>query len=538
MRFNSMEGIMFRPFAYRAVLVALLAASGSPQAQDAKPPAEQLGSVSFPSSCQADVQPALERGVALLHSFWFREGERAFRDVLARDPDCAIAGWGIATTIIGNTFATGPNPARAQQAKEAIERSRATARKTKRERYFIEAIAQYYDAFATRTHAQRIKSLSEAFEAVAQRFPQDDEAQIFSAIYLTATQPLTDLSYAAALKAAAILEAQFRKHPHHPGVAHYLIHSYDFPALAEKGIDAAKRYAQIAPSAPHALHMPSHIFTRVGAWQESAATNARSAASAKAQKEPNDQLHAMDYMVYAYLQLGQDAPALQVLEEARAVTDFSRSVRGGPYALAAMPARIALERGAWGEAAKLEPQESSFPFTRAQTYFARAIGAARSAELAAAEAAVGELARIAEGLKGKDAYWAKETEVQRLAGAAWVQFARGERDKGMALMRSAADLEDTSEKAAVTPARMLPARELLGDMLLAAGRPAEALAEYEKSQLREPNRYRGLYGAGQAAAQAGNREKAGYYFSKLARMAGDGVRSSDVQAVRQYIARN
>jgi tetratricopeptide (TPR) repeat protein len=246
----------------------------------------------------------------------------------------------------------------------------------------------------------------------------------------------------------------------------------------------------------------------------------------------------MDYMVYAYLQLGQDADARRVLQEAGAVTDYAKSLRTGPYALAAMPARIALECGAWEEAAKLVPQESNFPFTRSQTYFARTIGAARSADVAAAEAAVDELARIADSLKGKDAYWTTEVEVQRMAGAAWVAFAKGDRDKGLALMRSAADLEDTSEKAAVTPARMLPARELLGDMLLAADRPAEALVEYEKSQLREPNRYRGLYGAGQAAAQADNREKARYYFSRLIQMAGDGVRSTDMQAVRQYIARN
>jgi tetratricopeptide (TPR) repeat protein len=530
---------MLRPYAFRAVLLAFLVAFSAPSgAHDANSPPEQLGRVWFASSCLPEVQASLDRGVALLHSFWFREGERAFRDVLARDPECAIAEWGIATALMGNPFGSGANPSGVQRAKEAIERGRAGGRKTERERYFIEAVAEYFDQFSARTHMQRLKPLSAAFEVLATRFPEDDEAQIFSAVYLTATQSLTDQSYAAALKAASILEVQFRKHPLHPGVAHYLIHSYDFPAIAEKGIDAAKRYAEIAPSAPHALHMPSHIFTRVGAWKESAATNTRSASSAKAQKEPNDQLHAMDYMVYAYLQLGQDAEARRVLEDANAVTDFTKSIRSGPYALAAMPARIALERGAWDEAAKLEPQESNFPFTRAQTYFARAIGAARSADPAAAEAAVGELARIVEGLKGKDAYWTAEVEVQRLAGAAWLEFARGNRDKGMALMRSAADLEDTSEKAAVTPARMLPARELLGDMLLAAGRPADALAEYEKSQLREPNRYRGLYGAGQAAAQAGNREKARHYFSQLVRMAGDGVRSTDSQAVRQYIARN
>src|SRR3954470_6728196 len=462
----------------RAIALAVLLSVGL--ASWAHDGPEQLGKVSFANSCQPAVQPALERGVALLHSFWFRESDAAFRDVLARDPDCAIAGWGIASALIGNTFAAGPSPAQAQQAKEAIERARASGRATDREKNFIEAVGQYYDAYPAQPHPQRMKALSDAFELVAKRFPQDDEAQIFSAVYLTATQSLSDQTYTAALKAAAILEVQFRKHPDHPGVAHYLIHSYDFPSIAEKGMDAATRYSQIAPSAPHALHMPSHIFTRVGAWKESAQINERSAAAARETQEPNDSLHAMDYSAYAYLQLGQDAQARRVMQEAFEVKNVIPTVRSGPYALAAIPARIALERGAWQEAAKLEPQESQFPYTKSQTHYARALGAARAGNPAAAEADVNELASIVEGLKGKDAYWATEVEVQRLTGLAWVEFANGNRDKGLALMRSAADSEDANEKSSLTPARMLPARELLGDMLLAAGKPADALGEYEK----------------------------------------------------------
>jgi tetratricopeptide (TPR) repeat protein len=530
---------MRRPTVRRAVwFAALLPLSAASWAHITGKAPEQLGKVSFANSCLPAAQATLERGVALLHSFWFRESERAFREAIVRDPDCAIAGWGIASAFIGNTFATGPNPAQAQQAKEAIERSRATGRKTERERNFIEAIAQYYDQYPSRPHGQRMKTLSDAFELVAKRFPEDDEAQIFSAVYLTATQPLSDQTYAAALKAATILEVQFKKHPDHPGVAHYLIHSYDFPSIADKGMNAARRYSEIAPSAPHALHMPSHIFTRVGAWKDSAAINERSAAAAKETNEPNDGLHAMDYSVYAYLQLGQDADARRVLKEAREIKNFIPSVRSAPYALAAMPARIALERGAWDEAAKLEVEESLFPYTKSQTHYARAVGAARGGNPAAADAEVKALAGIVESLKGKDPYWATEVEVQRLTGAAWVEFANGNRDKGIALMRSAADMEDANEKSSLTPARMLPARELLGDMLLAAGKPVDALAEYEKSQIREPNRYRSLYGAGQAAAQANDRAKARHYFAKLLEMAGAGVRSSDIQAVRQHIARN
>ncbi len=503
----------------------------------AKPP-EQLGKVSFANSCAPATQASFERAVALLHSFWWREGERAFREVLERDPNCAIATWGIATILIGNTFAAGPTPAQAQQAMEAIERGRTIGAKTERERLFIEAVAQYYERFAERAHGARMKSLSDAFENVARRFPEDDEAQIFSAIYLTATQNPTEQKFASALKAAAILEVQFKKHPDHPGVAHYLIHSYDYPPIAEKGLTAAKRYSEIAPSAPHALHMPSHIFTRVGAWQDSARMNERSAAVAKAGKEFNDQLHAMDYLAYAYLQLGRDTDAQRVVQEAPGVRG-SEQVRGTPYALAAIPARYAVERGAWKEAAQLQPQATRFQFTLALTHFARALGAARSGDAAAAEGDVQELARIVDALKSaKDAYWTTEVEVQRLGAAAWVAHAKGDRDEALKLMRASAELEAKSEKSAVSPGRLVPAHELLGDMLLESGKPAEALAAYEQSQVRDPNRFRSLYGAGQAAAQSGNRDKARYYFSRLFDIAGSGNLRPETEKARQCLASN
>jgi tetratricopeptide (TPR) repeat protein len=516
-----------------------LATASAAWAQTTRKPPEQLGKVSFANSCQPGVQAGFERAVALLHSFWWQEGEKAFREVLERDPNCAIVAWGIATILIGNTFATGPTPTEAQRANEAIERGRAIGAKTERERLFIEAVAAYYDRFAERPHGARIKSLSDAFEGVAKRFPEDDEAQIFSAIYLTATQSPTDKTYSSALRAASILEAQFKKHPDHPGVAHYLIHAYDYPPLAAKGLTAAKRYAEIAPSAPHALHMPSHIFTRVGAWQESADTNERSAAVAKAEKEPNDQLHAMDYMAYAYLQLARDGDARRVVEEAPRVAGFNPMVRGGPYALAAIPARYSMERNAWKEAAQLQPQASRFQFTEAMTHFARAVGAARSGDASSAEYEVQELARIVDAMKAaKDAYWAVEVEVQRLGGAAWIAYAKGNREEALNLMRAAADLEDKSEKAAVSPGRIVPARELFGDMLLESGRPGDALAEYERSQVHDPNRYRSLYGAGQAAAQSGNRDKARFYFSKLIEVAGSGDLRPEMEKARRYLASN
>jgi hypothetical protein len=521
-----------------APLLALILGGATFLAGKQRAPPEQLGRVSFANSCAPAVQVKFERAVALLHSFWFREGRKAFREVLAQDPGCAIATWGIATALVGNTFATGPTPAQAQQAREAIDRGRAIGARTERERSFIEAVAHYYEPVAGPSHSVRIKSLSDAFENVARRFPDDDEAQIFSALYLTATQDPGDKTFASALKAAGILEVQFKKHPEHPGVAHYLIHSYDYPPIAAKGLDAARRYAGLAPSAPHAQHMPSHIFTRVGAWQDSVDSNLRSAAVAKAQNEFGDQLHAMDYLVYALLQLARDDDARRVVEEAPGVRG-PEQVRSTPYALAAIPARYAIERGAWKEAAQLQPQPTRFPFTAAITHFARALGAARSGDVAAAQASVDELARIVETLKAaKDDYWAVEVEVQRLGAAAWTAWAAGRREGALKLMRAAAELEDKSEKNAVSPGRLVPAHELLGDMLMENGKPADALVQYKMSQVRDPNRYRSLYGAGAAAAQSGNRDEARYYLARLAELARSGEPRAETEKVRRYLAAN
>ena len=387
------------------LLVLSLAFSAVAWAQTMGEPTEQLGRVSFVNSCAPTAQATFERAVALLHSFWWQEGEKTFREVLERDPDCAIATWGIATILIGNPFATGPTLEQAQRAMKAIEHGRSIGADTERERLFIEAVATYYEHFSERSHGARLKSLADAFENLARRYAGDDEAQIFSAIYLRGTQDPTDKTFESALRAAAILEIQFKKNPDHPGVAHYLIHSYDYPPIAAKGLNAAKRYSEIAPSAPHALHMPSHIFTRVGAWQESVASNLRSETVAENEEEFADQLHAMDYLVYAYLQLSRDTDAHRVVAEAPHVPG-NEQVRVTPYALAAIPARYVIERGAWEEAAQLQPQATRFPFTSALTQFARALGAARSGDAVGAERDVLELARLVEAMKGAgDAYW-------------------------------------------------------------------------------------------------------------------------------------
>ncbi len=499
---------------------------------------EQLGKVDFANSCSAAVQESLQQAVAMLHSFRFGEGEKAFREVLTRDPSCAIADWGIAALLMSNPLAgIGPPPQWAERAQAAIEQGRRIGAKTPRERDYIEAVAAYYENWTTRPERTRQQNRARAYEALASRYPADDEAQIFYALYLAATQSLADQSYAAYLKAAGILERQFAKHPDHPGIAHYLIHSYDAPPIADKGVPAARRYASIAPSAPHALHMPSHIFTRVGAWSESAATNERSAVTAAREKEFDEQLHAMDYMVYAYLQLARDADARRVADAGAAVTSLNRFP--GPYAQAAMPARYAIERGAWGEARQLTPRPSKFAFADALTYFARGLGAARNGDPVAAEKDVAELARLRDVLKeAKDDYWATEVETSRLVDAAWIRWARGERDEALRMMRIAADMEDKHEKHIVTPGRIAPARELLGDMLLEAKRPGEALGEYEASQTREPQRFRGLFGAARAAEQAGDKAKAGSYFTRLVEMADPGSKRPELAQARAFLAAN
>ena len=501
--------------------------------------AEKLGSVSFPNSCSEAVQPYLLRAVALLHSFWWGEADKAFRDVLHRDPSCAIAGWGIAANAIGNPYATGPSSDGAKMAQEAIAQARAIGAKTERERGYIEAIAAYYDRYAERPHPARLRSLADAFEALAKQFP-DDETQIFSAIYLVSSQPAADKTFARALQGAALLEGQFKKHPQHPGAAHYLIHAYDYPAIADKGLSAAKSYADIAPSAPHALHMPSHIVTRVGLWQQSAGTNRRAADASKGEAERSDKLHALDYLVYASLQMSQDKVAGAAAEEASQVPAGGATVVAVAYARAAIPARVAIERGMWQEAARLEdPDKDSLPFTQAMRYFGRALGAARSGDPVAAEKDAAHLGHIAEALKAaKNDYWATEVEVQRIAAEAWIAFARGQKVQAVAQMRSAADMEDKTEKHPVSPGRLIPARELLGDMLLESGRPGDALAEYEASQIRDPNRYRGYWGAGTAAAQAGNKDKARQHYTKLIELAGSGDPRPEVAKAREYVKAN
>ena len=504
-----------------AVSILLLLSSSVVQAHDDDDVKGQLGRVKFASSCDPKVQPSLEAGVAMMHSFWYSASEQTFRDVLAKDPSCTIANWGIAAILMSNPLAgQGASPKGAAVAQAAIEQGRRVSPKTQRERDYIEAVAAYYEDWSNRPERARQQARAKAFEELAARYLNDDEAQIFSALYIAGTQSQADQTYAAYLKAAAILEKLFVKYPDHPGIAHYLIHSYDAPPIAKQGLPAARRYASIAPAAPHALHMPSHIFTRVGAWEDSATTNLRSAEAAKKGGEPNEAFHASDYAVYAYLQLARDGDARRTMEEVFKITNFNPAVRTAPYAIAAMPARIAIERGAWREAMQLQLNATKHSYVDAITHFARALGAARSGDVAAAEKDAEELARLHKALQDeKDNYWATEVEVQRLAIAGWIALAKGNTDGALKFMRAAADLEDKNEKSIVTPGRIVPARELLGDMLLEVKQPAQALNEFEASHVREPNRFRGYSGAARAAEAAGDRRKAADYYAKLTELA-------------------
>ena len=523
-----------------ASLFALNALNGLAQDDAAKSATQKLGKVSFANSCSSKVQDKLQRGVAMLHSFWYSAAEKTFQEVASEDPSCAIAAWGFASILMANPLqGIGASPKDAPRAQAAIDKGRQMGAKTERERDYLEAVAAYYEDFGNRPERQRQLSRAKAYEALAAKYPKDDEAQIFYAVYLAGTQLQSDQTYAAYLKAAAILEKQFAKYPNHPGVAHYLIHSYDAPPIAQKGVPAAKRYAGIAPDAPHALHMPSHIFTRVGAWPESAATNFRSATVAARGNDNDEALHATDYMVYAYLQLARDGDARKAYEQGAHVADkgFNKARFTAPYALAAMPARLALERGAWREAAQLEAKPTGYAFVDAITYHARAIGAVRTGDVASAKSDLEQIAQRREALRAaNNAYWGTEVEVMRLSVTAWIALAEGRNDEALTGMRQAADLEDGNEKHIVTPGRVVPARELLGDMLMELKQPAEALKAYEQSQTREPNRFRGLYGAALAAEMSGDAKAARRHYARLVQVADKGEPRPELTLAKDYLA--
>ena len=515
-----------------ALAILAIAFSSRSHADDST--VRKLGTVAFANSCTAAVQEDFQRGVALLHSFQFTRSIDVFSRVLDQDPQCAIATWGIAADWIGNTFAVGTTAGDSNHAEAAIELGRTIGASTQREKDYIDAIAAYYDHYAERTYPSRMRALSDAFEALAARYPDDDEAQIFYALYLASSQLPTDKTYARTKKAGAILDMQFAKHPNHPGAAHYLIHAFDYPALATQGIDAALCYAEIAPDASHAAHMPSHIFTRIGAWQQSITTNIRSITAAKVESNEGQILHDLDYIEYADLQLGRDAEAYDIV---RSAPTYSGSLQNAVFALAAIPARYMVERDQWSEAATLaDPAQSKFPWTEAMIYYSRGLGAARAGNPAGAANDIARLEQIRDSLKAKDAYWATEVEVQHATVVAWVSYANGDREQALGQMRAAADLEDSSEKNVVTPGRILPARELLGDMLLDSNHPADALTEYEASLKPDPKRYRSFVGAARAAVASHNASEAHTYYAALVAMSDPKSSREGLTEAQAYLA--
>lgn len=492
--------------------------------------AEKLGTVNFETSCKAETRAEFNRAVALLHSFEYRPAAETFTKVLAADPSCAMAHWGIAMCHWSNPFAgikTGPL---LERGREAAAKGLTTGSPTPRERAYIAAVSELYKDAATVPHRNRTLAYAKAMEAVQRDNPDDIEAKIFYALAVNQTALATDKTYAAQLQAAQILEPLWTKYPNHPGLPHYIIHAYDHPPLAPKALEAARKYAMIAPSAPHALHMPSHTFTRVGYWQDSIETNIKSEQTALQQNVIAEALHAMDYQAYAYLQMAQDQKAKAVLDRvAPTLVKLDVNAMGGAappvggfFARSAIAARYALERGKWAEAAALQAYSSMFPHADAITHYARALGAARSGNPAAARQDVEKLAALRDALAAaKDAYWTEIVDIQRQIALAWIAFADGRKDEGITLLRKAADQEDATDKAAISPGPIAPARELLGEMLLEAGNAKDALVAFEATMKKEPNRFRGAFGAAQAAEALGNKAAAAKYYRQVVAIAKD-----------------
>jgi tetratricopeptide (TPR) repeat protein len=517
--------------------------------------AAELGRVNFPVSCTAAAQKQFNRAVAWLHSFEYEEAARAFTEVTVTDPRCGMGYWGIAMSNYHPIWAP-PTATELQKGLSAVEKAKAAGARTQRERDYIAAIEIFYNDSAKLDHKTRTFAYSRAMEQLYQRHPADREASVFYALTLIATGMMShDKSYINEKKAAQILNRVLAREPQHPGVTHYLIHSYDYPALARLALPAARGYAKIAPASAHARHMPSHIFTRLGLWQEAIRSNLDAEAAAKAFAVRNhmsgvwdEQFHAMDYLVYAYLQGAQDKQARRVLDELNKIQKADSETFKVAYAFTAIRARFALERRRWDEAAKLTLEPGTlggFPWARfrwaeAHIHFARAIGAARTGDTASARQSVERLAAIRQELvelRG-DYDWAKQIDIQRQAASAWLAHAEGRDAEALRLMRAAADLEDATEKHPVTPGAILPAREMLADLLNELNQPALALKEYETALESSPNRFNSIYGAARSADLSGDHKKAGAYYEELVVLSSksDGSRP-ELQQAKKYLAK-
>jgi len=503
-------------------IVASVWADADPANRTGDP--EKLGRVHFKTSCSPEAQKQFERALAMLHSFFFPETVKAFTAIPATDPSCAIAYWGIAISQRPNPLVGPFDAATLKRGLDAVEKGEAIGPKTQRERDWLAALKEFYKDSDKVDQDTRTRNYATAMERLAAKYPDDVEAKIFYALALNET--FDHKSMEPLLKAIKILEPIDKKYPDHPGVTHYLIHSYDFPAIAQRGVPAANKYAKIAPSAPHAQHMPSHIYSMVGMWEESVISNWRSvavandyAAKAKLDGSLGGILHSYDFMAYAYLQLGQDIKARGLIQDSMAIKKIIGIPMVAEMARAAVSARYMLERQDWQGAAQLQPLGTSYPMAEAITHFARAMGAARSGDAAAAQTDIDTLKERRAALeKAGQGYWAGQVEIQILGAQGWAAQSLGNKSDALKFMRAGADLEDASEKHVAMENRLYPMRELLADMLMAQGEAAAALKEYETSLKNAPMRLRGFYGVAKAAEASGDAKKARDYFEKLARL--------------------
>ncbi|WP_211318337.1 tetratricopeptide repeat protein [Photobacterium sanctipauli] len=493
---------------------------------------DKLGTVQFPTSCNSDSQPKLEKGLALLHHMTYVGAQATFEDVIKSDPDCAMAYWGVAMSMIHPLWSDPPDQDEFAKGQAMLELAASKGDKTPRELAYIEAVESYYAQGRNTKEAANLAAFEQGWKKVMESFPDDPEATAFYALAHLATASPDDKSYVIQKKAGETAATVLEKIPEHPGGHHYIIHAYDYPELAPKALDVARSYGDIAPSIPHALHMPTHIFTRLGLWPESITMNIRSAEAAKnhpaGDKLSLHYLHAFDYLAYSYLQQAQDAKALEVVETIQGLDAPIQPHVASAYTLAAVPARYALERQQWSAAAELVPKTPSsypwdnYPAMEAITHFANALGAARAGDKQGAEKALKRLGELKTQAEQSSAYWGKQVEIQRLSALAWHQFQQGDHEQALQTMQSAADLEATTEKHPVTPGEIIPARELLADMLWEMEMYQQALDEYVIALIRSKNRFNSLYGAARSAEMAGDKDKAGQYYQMLIDVAGEG----------------
>jgi tetratricopeptide (TPR) repeat protein len=513
-------------------------------------PGKEFGIVNFEMSCSKSAQNNFNLAVELLHSFEYDEAEKMFAKVIDESPGCAMAYWGIAMCSYHPLWEP-PTEADLRKGSKAIAIAKTIEAKSKRESDFINAIATYYEDWSKTDPRTRSLNFSKAMAQLHNKYPDDKEAAIFYALALDAAADATDKTYANQKKAGAILDALYKEQPDHPGIIHYIIHTYDYPGIANLALPAARKYAEVAASSAHALHMPSHIFTRLGMWDDCIHSNIKSVAAAKCYAESagikghwDEELHGLDYLVYAYLQKGDNTAVKEQLKYIGTFGEVYPINFKVAYTFAASPARAALENKSWQEAAGLQLRPVNFPWKKfpwqeAIIHFARLLGAAHTADSSSAQSELVTLIALYDTLqKQKDLYKSKQVAIQIKTGEAWILFMKGRKTDALSLMKTAADMEDSTSKHPVTPGEVLPARELYADMLLQMQRNENALLAYEEVQRKSPNRFNSLYGAGIAAEKSGNIEKANFYFKQLSSIANPGTNRPEISHARTFLRKH